>query len=238
MLDSSCVELVKEFEGFSAKAYKCPAGVWTIGYGHTEGVKPDDRTTKPAAERMLKAELEEYAERVEGLCKVVPNSNQLSAMTSLAFNIGVPQFKKSTVLSAHNKGATMAAGRAFNMWVKATVNGKKVDLPGLVSRRAQESALYLKAVKPEDKTPMAQMVTTEARGVVNKTNVAAATAAGAGAVATVADTLSKVTDVTTTIDTGLRTLLNVGPIVLGVIAVIAIGYIVYRRFIRHQEGWV
>lgn len=72
-------------------------------------------------------------------------AQQLAAMTSLAYNIGLSAYRKSSVLRLHNAGDVAGAGRAFGLWTKGTVSGKKVDLPGLIRRRAEESALYLSA---------------------------------------------------------------------------------------------
>lgn len=140
------VKLVKDYEGFKAKAYLCPAGVWTIGWGRTEGVKEGDTTTMAKEHVIFTALLNDFARDVEKKCKIAPNDNELAAMTSLAYNIGIGGFGKSTVLKCHNRGESMAAARAFALWNKA--NGKV--LPGLVRRRAAEAALYLEPVGGDD----------------------------------------------------------------------------------------
>lgn len=141
-INAAGIKLVKAFEGFSAEAYQCPAGVWTIGWGRTEGVKAGDKTTMAKEHVIFVALLNEFACAVEKKCKVPPNENELAAMTSLAYNVGINGFARSTVLKCHNRGEPMAAARAFALWNKA---GGKV-LPGLVRRRAAEAALYMEPV--------------------------------------------------------------------------------------------
>jgi hypothetical protein len=72
-ISNNCVSLVKQFEGFEAKAYKCPAGVWTIGYGHTLNVRLNDVITEAQASTLLEEELQDYAAKVS---KIVPSANQ------------------------------------------------------------------------------------------------------------------------------------------------------------------
>jgi len=136
-ISDNCVSLVKKFEGFEAKAYKCPAGVWTIGYGHTLNVRPNDVITEAQATTLLEEELQEYAAKV---AKIVPsaNQNQFDAMVSFAYNLGVNALGTSTLLKKHLAGDYKGAQAEFLRWDKA--NGKV--LAGLTKRRQQESALY------------------------------------------------------------------------------------------------
>ena len=137
------IAIIKEFEGCKLKAYLCPAGIPTIGYGHTgPDVKIGDIITQPQAEKLLRQDLEKFA---DGVAKAVGSAamprtteNQFAAMVSLAYNIGVGAFKTSSVLRAHKEGNIKAAAASFKLWNKA---GGKV-LPGLVRRRAAEAALY------------------------------------------------------------------------------------------------
>lgn len=131
--------LVAQFEGFRGTAYLCPAGVWTIGYGFTSGVNPGDVITREDADARLDAELAHFASGVRPLLTRPATPNQFGAMVSLAFNVGVAAFARSSVLRLHNAGDFAGAARAFALWNKA---GGKV-LPGLVRRRAAEADLYL-----------------------------------------------------------------------------------------------
>lgn len=136
-ISEKCVTLVKTFEGFAAKAYKCPAGVLTIGYGHTLDVSPSDVVTEAQAAFMLKQELDEFAIKVENLVKKA-TQNQFDALVSFAYNVGVSALASSTLLKKHNAGDYEAAQKEFLRWDKAA--GKV--LPGLTKRRTHESALY------------------------------------------------------------------------------------------------
>lgn len=138
---SRCVDLVKSFEGFFDHAYQCPAGVWTIGYGTTKGVKPGDRCTHEQAEQWLADELADKAERVDELVKVAVTQNQFDALCSFSYNVGSYALEKSTLLRKLNAGDIHGAADEFPRWNKG---GGKV-LPGLVRRRDAERALFLEA---------------------------------------------------------------------------------------------
>lgn len=148
-INAAGIRLVKDFEGCLTEARQDIVGVWTIGYGHTEGVKEGDTITPNKAHSLLVDELESFAEDVLFSCTSKPNDNELAAMTSLAYNVGINGFRKSTVLKCHNKGDKDAAARAFAMWNKA--GGKVVK--GLSRRRAAEAALYLTPVDGELEMP-------------------------------------------------------------------------------------
>ncbi len=140
-ISDNCLNLVKQFEGFEAEAYKCPAGVWTIGYGHTLNVRPNDVITEAQASQLLKEELQSYAAKV---AKIVPvaNQNQFDALVSFAYNLGVSTLASSTLLKKHIAGDYVAAQAEFSRWNKAKVEGKMTVLNGLTKRRNHEAALY------------------------------------------------------------------------------------------------
>jgi len=130
--------LIKASEGLRLKAYKCPADVVTIGYGSTgPHVKMGMTITEAEAEALLRKDLSRFEAAVN---RAAPNATmgQFGAMVSLAFNIGIGAFGRSSVLSRHKAGDFAGAADAFEMWNKA---GGRV-LPGLVTRRAAEAALY------------------------------------------------------------------------------------------------
>ena len=134
--------LIKKFEGLRTRVYKCPAGVWTQGYGHTgPDVTPGaDDINEREAEMLLHGDLIQFEHGVETLLDGAPVSPaQFSAMVCLAFNIGLGNFRKSSVLKFHKAGDYPAAANAFLLWNKA---GGKI-LPGLVTRRNAERALYV-----------------------------------------------------------------------------------------------
>ena len=132
--------LIKKFEGCSLKAYKCPAGVWTIGYGHTNKVFVDDVITQEEAETLLKQDLIIHCNNVSKLVKVHLNQNQFDALVSFEYNVGYGAFQNSTLLKLLNQGKYKEAAAQFDRWIYA---GKKV-LPGLVNRREAEKELFLK----------------------------------------------------------------------------------------------
>lgn len=136
------IELIKSFEGLRLTAYKCPSNVLTIGYGHTgTDVKEDMLINGDYAEFLLKKDLEKFEKGVLKLLKKPATTNQFSAMVSLAYNIGLGNFAKSSVLMNHNHGNFLEAAKYFLLWNKA---GGKV-LEGLKRRRILEKNLYEKS---------------------------------------------------------------------------------------------
>jgi lysozyme len=139
--------LLKKFEGCVLKAYKCPAGVWTIGFGNTfyeDGtkVKEGDVITQQRADELAKYIVEQFATSIRAMIKQPLNENQFSACVSLAYNIGTGGFKKSSVLRKLNVNPTdPTIADSFRLWNK----GGGVILKGLVRRREAEIALYFKA---------------------------------------------------------------------------------------------
>jgi len=138
-------ELIKKFEGYSDKPYKCPAGISTIGYGNTyypNGTKvkiTDQKITKEYANEILAHTADEFAEDVLKLVKSKITINQLNALTSFAYNVGVFNLQKSTLLKLVNINPNDGnIAKEFLKWNKAA--GK--ELKGLTNRRIAESALY------------------------------------------------------------------------------------------------
>ncbi|HXG01499.1 MAG TPA: lysozyme [Bacteroidota bacterium] len=123
------------------KAYLCPAGVWTIGYGHTGGVKEGDRITLQQAEELLKQDLERFEECIRRSVTVPLNQNQFDALVSFAFNVGCMALENSTLLRKLNAGDYAGAAQEFGKWVKS----RGVILPGLIKRRDAERALFERA---------------------------------------------------------------------------------------------
>lgn len=133
---------IGEFEGLRLKAYLCPAGVWTIGYGHTRGVTPGMVITGAQADAFL---AEDLAVAENNIFMRFPGitQNRFDAMVSLAFNIGNNKFNTSTLYrKARQNPADPTIRDEFNRWVHARVNGQMKVLPGLVKRRKWEADLY------------------------------------------------------------------------------------------------
>lgn len=133
--------LIKRFEGLRLDAYRCPAGVATIGYGSTgPHVRMGMTITPGEAERLLDDDLSRFEVGVTAMVgSVLTSDDEFSAMVSLAFNVGLQAFATSTLLKRHKAGNKIGAANAFLSWVFA--NKKK--LPGLVRRREAERELYL-----------------------------------------------------------------------------------------------
>lgn len=139
-ISAAGVELVAKYEGCKLAAYKCPAGVWTIGYGHTEGVKEGDTlASMEAAKELLGKDLKKYAGYVnncvqKGLIQFPLTQNQFDALTSFTYNCGNGNLQK---LVSGRDAATVA-----DKLLLYNKGGGKV-LPGLVRRREEERALFL-----------------------------------------------------------------------------------------------
>lgn len=140
------IDLIKKFEGIRLKSYVCPAGVLTIGYGHTSSdVTPNMQITEQEAERLLWKDTESAQQAVSSFVSARLNQNEYDALVSFTFNIGSTAFVNSTLLRLLNHGAErdIVAGE-FMRWVKA---GSNEAVPGLVRRREAEKALFLEKVK-------------------------------------------------------------------------------------------
>ena len=134
-MNAAGFQLLKDYEGFRSDAYLDIVGVPTIGYGFTKGVKLGDHMTVAEADARLADEVAKF----EAGLGLDGTENQLSAMTSLAYNIGLGNFQGSTVKNRHICGDFQGAADAFRLWDKA---GGRI-VPGLVRRREAERALYL-----------------------------------------------------------------------------------------------
>jgi len=167
-INAAGLDLVKRWEGIpdgdpstvNLDAYLDPVGIWTIGWGHAivdpltgkflrgaagraraRALYPGGITTTQAHD-LLRADLLDAATDVAALVKVPLSDNQFGALVSFHFNTGA--LKASTLRKKLNARDYAGAADQFPLWNKGTVNGKKVVLPGLVTRRAQERALFLK----------------------------------------------------------------------------------------------
>jgi lysozyme len=136
--------LIREAEGLRLKAYLCPANKWTIGYGHTKGVRPGMVITRKQAEDYL---LEDAAEALACVRKHVRASltpHQEAALVGFVFNFGEAKFKTSTFLTLINQGRLAEVPAQLKRWVKAQTDAdpELEVLPGLVKRRAAEVVLW------------------------------------------------------------------------------------------------
>jgi len=146
--------LIRRFEGLRHEAYRDAVGVWTIGYGHTSAagpphVSPGLRLSDAEAATVLARDVEMFAAGVRNCLRVTLDDHQFSALVSFAYNVGLGNFRSSSVLKAVNAGDKEAVPRRLNRWVKA---GGRI-LPGLVTRRAAEGALFAGPHSAEDAAP-------------------------------------------------------------------------------------
>lgn len=133
---------IKGFEDLRLVAYPDPGTggkPWTIGWGHTKGVKQGDRITQEQAEKFLLDDLAVFELTVNSAIKRPMTQNQFDAMVSLAFNIGGPAFAQSTLASKFNAGDVQGTADQFPRWKFS--DGKV--MPGLVKRRAAEREMFL-----------------------------------------------------------------------------------------------
>ncbi|MDB5415307.1 MAG: lysozyme [Rubritepida sp.] len=143
-LSEAAIALVKKWEGFCAAPYLCPAGIPTIGYGATfylDGRKvtlADKPISEADAAALLRKMASKFAADVLGMVKVPLSANELGALTSFAYNLGADALRDSTLLEKLNASDRTGAAAEFGKWVKA--GGR--TLPGLVSRRADEAAMF------------------------------------------------------------------------------------------------
>jgi len=136
-------EIIKHFEGCELEAYKCAAGVWTIGYGHTKDVQEGDVWSEEKAEHMLWRELEdEYEHYINSLVTVPMNQCQFDALCSWVYNLGPANLKSSTMLKKLNAGEYEEVPEQMKRWNKATVNGERKVLAGLTRRREAEATMF------------------------------------------------------------------------------------------------
>ena len=153
-INQAGLDIVKQSEGFRSNAYQDEGGKWTIGYGHTATADPGETVTRAQAESLLKTDLRSAENAVRRQIQVPLNANQFSALTSLAYNIGEGGLKKSEVAKNLNAGNYQAAADSFNKIVHVGGTNGRV-LPGLVTRRANERALFLKPDASEKHPPAA-----------------------------------------------------------------------------------
>jgi lysozyme len=138
------LQLIQIYEGLRLEAYRDAVGIWTIGYGHTSmagapDVVPNLRISREEAVAILAMDVEKFARGVQASITTPHlNDNQFSALVSFAYNVGLGNFRSSSVLKAVNSGDFDAVPRRLNLWVKA---GGRV-LPGLVKRRAAEGTFF------------------------------------------------------------------------------------------------
>ena len=132
------LDLIKKYEGLRLEAYKCPAGVWTIGYGHTKGVYKGMSITKEEAEKLLQQDVSVFELQVINTVGKLA-ACKIDALVSFAYNVGIAAFRNSTLCRKVKANSDDPAIRnEFMKWIYA--GGKK--LQGLERRRKEEADVY------------------------------------------------------------------------------------------------
>mgnify|MGYP003133405599 FL=1 len=132
------LSLIKKFEGCKLEAYLCPAGVWTIGYGHTKDVKEGDKINRDEADYLLQEEMIEYESYINDFVEVPLEQNQFDALCSWVYNLGPTNLKNSTMLRVLNEEKYADVPQEIKRWNKA--GGEVLD--GLIKRREAEAKMF------------------------------------------------------------------------------------------------
>ena len=140
LLDEA-IQLIKKHEGFSSEPYLCPGEVWTIGYGHTQGITSYTYPiSEDQAELLLRDDIAAVEKIIRTYVSVPLTSEQYSALVSFVFNIGEGNFRRSTLLRKLNAEDYTGAAGEFPRWIYAA--GRR--LKGLEKRRREERDLFLR----------------------------------------------------------------------------------------------
>ena len=139
----AAIELIKSFEGYRRKAAQLPDGRWTIGYGHTLTAREGAEVSEADAEALLMYDLINVAHAVNEHSYTPLTQNQFDALCCFAFNVGVDNFRRSSVLRRVNEGQLLQAACAMEMWRKADFEGERIVIDALVRRRSAEKTLFL-----------------------------------------------------------------------------------------------
>lgn len=143
-ISSETIAQIKLLEGFRARATPLGDGRWAVGYGHVASTKRTSIVTRAQADLLLRYDLNVISEALSGLVYTPLNLNQIDALGSFVYNIGLDAFEGSAVLRLINAGALLEAATAMDQWCHATVAGQSQEVDGLIRRRAMEKALFLK----------------------------------------------------------------------------------------------
>ncbi|WP_271064892.1 lysozyme [Caulobacter sp. NIBR1757] len=142
-VSKAAVELIKTFEGYRSKAAQLPDGRWTIGFGHTLTAREGAQVSEQDAEALLLYDLIAIAHAVNEQTFTPLTQNQFDALCCFAFNVGIDNFKRSSVLRRVNEGSLLQAACAMEMWRKADFEGERIVVDALVRRRSAEKTLFL-----------------------------------------------------------------------------------------------
>lgn len=233
------LDLIKQFEGLRLRAYKCPAGVWTIGYGHTSMAGPPKvyenmRVTQVEAEYILKKDLLKFEIGVIDVVRVDLTQHQFDALVSFAFNCGVGALQKSGLLRRVNARQFDKVPAEFMKWTKA--GGR--ELPGLVRRRRAEAALW-RSVDEQAPVEEDARTTPEApqpsKTITQSTEANAATVAGLGGAAAAVSELKPIVSDASDAYSAVSAAIGTPAVLIGIGIALLAAYIWWRRKKRLEE---
>lgn len=249
VVNEAGIALIKNFEGLRLKAYQDVVGVWTIGYGHTSMAGEPAVTrglafTRQRAEMVLRSDVANFAAQVQRLVPDHLNDNQFAALVSFAYNVGLGNFRQSSVLKAVLAGDDDVVPRRLALWNRA---GGRV-LSGLIRRRASEGEFYVKAPQgmshfmaaiaqptpselSELQTVRGSMDVPEGKSFTASTTVWSALTTGvAGVTAVIREAQYVFYDVKGFVPENL-----VVPIFLGVLVAIGVAWIIRERMAKSRD---
>ncbi len=142
-VSKAAIELIKSFEGYRRSSAVLSNGRYTIGYGHTKSARADVEIPERDAEALLIYDLLDVTSAVNDLTFTPLTQNQFDALVCFAFNIGLDNFRRSSVLRRVNEGNLLQAAAALEAWRRSDFEGERIVVDALVRRRAAEKALFL-----------------------------------------------------------------------------------------------
>lgn len=236
------------------RTYRDSAAVPTIGWGHTgHDVAMGQTITRDQAEALLRDDVDDREEAVLAMTGGKVTQGQFDALILFSYNAGIPGLRGSTLLKLHKAGKYEAAAKQFALWNKATVNGRKVALPGLTARRATEAAMYAthSVMAPSAPVRAAQVPVTAKnttnvaaeppKAMAKSTTIASAVAMGTTAIGGGAEGVQKLIDALNTQKAQVAALsaqLHLAWTVtaMSVIILILSSYLIWKRFHDRAEG--
>jgi lysozyme len=139
-------DFIKSFEKCRLVAYPDEGGIWTLGWGHTEGVKQGDHCTLEQADIWFASDLSVFERAIERLVHVPISQQQHDALAPFTYNNGIGALSMSTLLRKLNEHNYMEAANNFELWNKVMVDGRLVPSAGLTKRRRAERRIFLEGV--------------------------------------------------------------------------------------------
>jgi lysozyme len=238
MTSEAGIALIQEFEGRRLTAYVCPAGVLTIGYGHTSVAGPPTveegmHISKQKALDILRSDLHKFESGVSSIVKVDLNQSQFDVLVSFAFNCGLGALRKSTLLKRVNAGNFDAVPAELMKWTKG--GGKA--LPGLVRRRRAEAGMWrgLAGDTDPDEGRMSPDAPVSSKKIIHSKEAGAAAVAGSAGLAAAAQEVIPAIQQASSVIGGLSDAIGRPAVIAFIVVAIAAAGILYWRKQRLDE---